>query len=109
MALVDKNKVHRRAIPHEEGEWMDFRAVPWEDWPETTQGKQATKAMLVACIAAWSYTEPVTEQTVGLLDPGTMAWASAEIVKLNGGSDLANLAARSNGSTLATNRTPASS
>ena len=99
MALVDRSKVERRAIPHEPGEWMEFRQLSWEDWPDADKykGKAATKATLLVAIAAWSYKEPVSEATIGRLDAATMTWASKEAVALNGGG-LVNLGASSNGS-----------
>jgi len=68
---------------------------------ESALTKYDRRMVLLSGIAAWSYEDEVSAETIGTLDPTTVEWAHREILRLNGLGE-PTPAATSNGSTAVT-------
>lgn len=85
MALVSKLQPQRIDIPHEPGEWIDvlpITAGQISALQKDVDGKTPTGIMiemLVQCIKAWSYPDPISMETISDLDGGTLAWLQTEV------------------------------
>lgn len=75
MALVDKVAPVRKEIPHEPGQWMEFRPLTY------SESVLPVMEGLAAAISAWSYDEPVTVKTVDRLDLKTSNWAARQLIE----------------------------
>jgi len=75
MALIKDQKT-RYDIPHEEGQWIELRPLRNSDLIgiDDDDPYASMIATLEKIIVAWSYDEPVTPETVRLLDMRTTNW-----------------------------------
>ena len=109
MALIS-GAVHRVEVPHEPGEWFEFRRL---SAAQTRERKLLSLAALVAqapevatlderesvesarvglalawaraCLVGWSYSVPCTVEAIDLLDAPTLVWASVTAFRLTHG------------------------
>jgi len=109
MALIS-GAVHRVPLPHERGEWFEFRRlsaaqtrerkllslaaltaqapeVATLDERETVESARVGLALdwTRACLTGWSYSVPFTVAAIDLLDTPTLVWASVTAFKLTHG------------------------
>ncbi len=83
MALVTKS-VERRAIPHEENQWMEFRTLSISDVDGMAgDGFAAGINMLIKSVVGWSYPEPCTPENIAMLDITTATWAIGVVQEVN--------------------------
>ena len=109
MALIS-GRVERVDIPHEPGEWFEFRRLSAAQTRErkllsfaaltataadaaTVEEREAIEAARVftalewarACVVDWSYTVPFSVEAIDLLDAPTLVWASVTAFRLTHG------------------------
>lgn len=76
MALVDTSARIRHEIPHEPGEWMEFKPLTIAD--ARTEGANSFDVglrLLARSIAGWSYADECDEDNIMRLDIATANWA----------------------------------
>ena len=100
MALGRSGVGPRVDIPHEPGEWMAFQRLSaleietrtrsggdlaTDTWVSMAVGERFALALrwVAECLVAWSYPEPVSEETCARLDAPTLLWAYIAVVKHN--------------------------
>ncbi len=74
--MLTNKAIRRVALPHEPGEWIDVRmpSIKILGDAQRQHGDDAiglTLALVVACVTAWSYEDPVTADNVQELDGET--------------------------------------
>lgn len=83
-----ENDTVRFEIPHEPGEWIELRRLPWGRLKTYASSglseAEVGSAMLVDAIAGWSYDAEVTPEHVDCLDPATATWVGGQLEKLLG-------------------------
>lgn len=83
MALIDPNKSTKLDIPHEPGEWIRIRPITAAQ-AAAMGDNMNTLSVLSAVVVEWSYSEPVSPETVGQLDLRTAQWLTEEVMSLSG-------------------------
>lgn len=83
MALVSRLAAKRVEIPHEPGQWMEFKPPSW-GVVKALKEDGGGEGLLLAGITAWSYGPEVSEAMVADLDMRTLTWAVGEVMKLSG-------------------------
>lgn len=85
MALITASARVRRDIPHEAGQWIEFRPLPLGEAESVNAlgGLAGGVRMLQACILAWSYPEECTPENIALLDLDTGTWAIEVVGELS--------------------------
>ena len=79
------NKVIKRVeLPHEPGEWVEVRMPSMLIMDTSSDQPHTWLALMVACIQAWSYDEPVSPETISELDAETIHILNRALM---GGSD----------------------
>lgn len=80
MALIKDGTEIELPIPHEPGEWIKIRPARTGDVEGTTGDEfDVMVQMLDKIIIAWSYPDPVTKETIRLIDIVTLRWLSEHI------------------------------
>lgn len=113
MALM-QGRVQRVEIPHEPGEWMEFRRLSVVETrdrkllsvaaltepidktatPDAQEARESARVWSAlewarACVVGWSYAEPFTTAGIDLLDVPTLVWASVTSFQLTHGLETA--------------------
>ena len=114
--MVNEGVKVRREIPHEPGEWMEFRPLTVQMTIESARNRadgdklDAGLRSLVNGVVGWSYAEECVEANIRRLDIGTANWAMETVQEISHISALRGeaSAASSNGTTSATAAIPKS-
>jgi hypothetical protein len=67
MALVTSQRI-RKDIPHEPGEWIEFRPLKVAEAGGLTADADGGVVMLTRCIVGWSYDAPCDAENIATLD-----------------------------------------
>lgn len=86
MALIEIGTTQRFEIPHEPGEWVDLRPLPWARFTEITSKPGVEKAIVLVreSIAAWSYDAEVTAENIDRIDVQTAKFIAEAVLRVNG-------------------------
>jgi len=82
MALVTSQRI-RKEIPHESGEWIEFRPLKVAEAGGLTADADGGVVMLTRCIVGWSYDAPCDAENIATLDIGTATWALGVISEVS--------------------------
>ena len=86
MGLVSKTTPERIVVPHEPGQWFEFRPPSYGQWLAAIK-QDNNVGVLKSSITAWSYGGAVTDEAILDLDVKTTTWAVGVVMKLAGGKD----------------------
>lgn len=84
MLLTDDRASERLAIPHEPGEWMEFRSLTRAEWKriKDLDDTALTDAATQQALVAWSYPAPITPESIGQLDMLTSNWLDLHVLRI---------------------------
>ena len=84
--LINKDAGTKLEIPHEPGEWVVIRPVPWGFFEEVENESTIVKKTLkifIGSLVSWSYDAEINEENLEWLDTTTAEWLNEQIDKIN--------------------------
>lgn len=94
MALIDPQQTVQIEIPHEPGEWVQFKPITIGDViavqkkyggrGEMSAAEINVLTMVECGIQEWSYQAPISEESVLRLDRITYNWLSTQLLNISG-------------------------
>lgn len=88
MALRSTTKPTHTEIPHEPGQWIEYRQLSADELEELQTGEFSslgyTIHALTKMLTSWSYDGPVNRENIGDLDAQTIRWLDSNLLEMAG-------------------------